>query len=297
MARNEPKMTSQAPMYVYATEMVGSYYKRLSLKGKRVLTIVGSGDQVLNAHFYGAREVVGVDINRNALFITELKLCAIEMFTYREFLKFFNQRNNGFGRRSYERLRMSLSRPCRTYFDRLFTAVGKRSLGRSVYFRQREVLFGSGKRVNAYLVDADAYEKMRTIIRKNKPVLLNADILHLTRQQRLGKFELINLSNVPNYLTGRSFGLTERQVLGVLKHFKPLLSTRGSVIFYGYNSRMYTLPPAISEPPISKHQFYMLLKTSGTFDVRRIFFPGMNSYGWPDRVTVLQHATKRSKKV
>ena len=37
-----------ASMYIYATEMVRHYYRRVGLKGQRVLTVAGSGDQVLN---------------------------------------------------------------------------------------------------------------------------------------------------------------------------------------------------------------------------------------------------------
>ncbi len=95
LKKKEPKMTKDAPMYVYATEMVSHYYERLGLKGKRVLTVVGSGDQVINALYYGASEVVGYDINRNALYICELKMAAIKTLSYQVFYNFLLNHRQG----------------------------------------------------------------------------------------------------------------------------------------------------------------------------------------------------------
>ena len=69
----EKPMSEQAPMYVYATETVSSYYKLLNLKDKTVLSVCGSGDQVLNAYFFGAKRVIGCDMNERSKYITLLK--------------------------------------------------------------------------------------------------------------------------------------------------------------------------------------------------------------------------------
>ena len=54
--RKEEADFLKAPIYLYGTEAIGSYYKPLKLKGKSVLTINGSGDQVLNAYYFGAKK-------------------------------------------------------------------------------------------------------------------------------------------------------------------------------------------------------------------------------------------------
>lgn len=45
-----------APLYLYGTEHISKYYSKLDLNNKKVLTIIGSGDQALNAFFYGAKK-------------------------------------------------------------------------------------------------------------------------------------------------------------------------------------------------------------------------------------------------
>lgn len=277
-------------MYVYATEMVAHYYKRIGLKGKRVLTVTGSGDQVANALFYGASEVTGFDINRNALFMTELKLAAIRALSYSEFFEYFSQKKDGFNRAFYSEIRPLLSKSCKEYFDKLYTRIGSHGLGASVYFRNRGDLTTKKKaqEINAYLADAAAYKKMRSILEHTHPILRIQNVLELAanKQFKSEKFDVINLSNVPNYLTGRSFGLTETAVLSYFRKLKGLLTKTGSIFFYSYDDATYPTPVSPSVPPISSKVFLKKLKLSKIFTVSRKSFPGLHD-GRHDRVTLL----------
>ena len=85
----EKRMGSDAPVYIYATEMCSSYYHIVDVKRKRVLTVCGSGDQILNAYFFGAEVVVGFDLNANSERMLRLKVVAIKELAYKKFLKFF----------------------------------------------------------------------------------------------------------------------------------------------------------------------------------------------------------------
>ncbi|HEX8994021.1 MAG TPA: DUF3419 family protein [Candidatus Paceibacterota bacterium] len=290
--KKERKMTKDAPMYVYATEMVAHYYEQLGLKGKRVLTVVGSGDQVINALYYGASEVVGYDINRNALYIAELKMAAIKTLSYQEFLRFFSESKVGFEYDIYQRIYPLLSRNCRAYFDRLYREVGKTGLGTSPYFRKRNWLVDKTKRkkINAYLATATEYRKMKGILESNKPTLIVGSVLELTTNKKLigEKFDLVNLSNIPNYLTGRSFGLTEAGAVSLFRKLKKLCPPHGALFFYSYDDSVYPNPQASRIPPISSRAFLKRLKESKSFRISQKRFPGIDSEGKFDRVTVLR---------
>ena len=285
-------MTKDAPMYVYATEMVSHYYERLGLKGKRVLTVVGSGDQVINALYCGASEVVGYDINRNALYICELKMAAIKTLSYQEFLRFFSESKIGFAYDIYKKVRPLLSRNCQTYFDRLYRGVGKTGLGISSYFRNRNWLIDKTKRkkINAYLANAVAYRKMRSILESNKPRLIVGSVLELATNKRLigKKFNLINLSNIPNYLAGRSFGLTEAGIVNAFRKLKKLCLLHGAIFFYSFDNSVYPNPQSPKIPPASSSAFLKKLKESGSFNVSQKKFPGLDSDKKHDRITILR---------
>ncbi len=287
----EKKMTKIAPMYVYATEMVAPYYRKLNLEGKRVLTVVGSGDQVINALVLGAEEVVGFDINRNALYITELKIAAIKVLSYREFLTFFSQKETGFDYKCYHTsIRINLSRPCQKYFDNLYEKVGKKNLGISPYFRDRKFMHSAKKvrEINAYLADAKAYARAREVLAHKKPRLLIENVMHLAAGDKLTgkKFDILNLSNIPNYLTGKSFGLTEEQSLTFFRTLKKLVVKGGSIFFYSFNPSVYPNSISKSVPPISDTPFRKKLVGSGAFKVIRKAVPGLNTEG-PDHITIL----------
>ena len=284
-------MTKIAPMYVYATEMVASYYQRLKLKNKRVLTVIGSGDQVINALYFGAREVIGFDINRNALFMTELKLAAISTLSYQEFLKFFSQTKTGFDYKLYLKIRLSMSQACQKYFDQLYKEVRYHGLGTSEYFRNRDKLIYKNKnnvlQINAYLKSESSYKKMKSILVNSRPILYVENVLTLTDSKKLRgkKFNVINLSNVPNYLTGRSFGLSEEDVLSYFRKLKKLVSTRGTIFFYSYNDSIYPHSTAPVIPPISRTSFIRKIKQTGVFNISMKSFSGI--FGKSDRITVL----------
>jgi S-adenosylmethionine:diacylglycerol 3-amino-3-carboxypropyl transferase len=120
--KREARMSESAPMYVYATENVSAYYKFLKLKNKEILTICGSGDQVLNALYFEAKEVFAFDLNKKAKFITTLKIAALSHLDYAEFLKFFGEDkpNIGFDYKIYKKFRNKLESQTRSFFDRLY---------------------------------------------------------------------------------------------------------------------------------------------------------------------------------
>ncbi|MDP1728750.1 MAG: DUF3419 family protein [archaeon] len=236
-------MSSSSPMYLNATEMTSSYYDFLNLSKKDVLTIIGSGDQVIDAYFYGAKKVVGFDINKNAIHMINLKLEAIRLLSYKEFLMFFyyTKLKSTLNYQVYLRLRKFLSGSTRIFFDKLYKLFNfdGYKVASSCFIHQRRIGIEKIK-VSGFLKNEKNYNKVKKIMFKKKPLLL---ICRLTKLgKRLGnlRFDFINLSNVPNYLVN---SFKKKDPLDyffkkVLLSLKKVLRKDGKIIYYNYDHRL-----------------------------------------------------------
>ncbi len=131
---------------------------------------------------------------------------------------------------------------------------------------------------------------MKGILESSKPTLIVGSVLELATNKRLigEKFDLINLSNIPNYLTGRSFGLTEAGVIALFRKFKKICSSNGAIFFYSYDNSIYPNSRSSIIPPASSRAFLKKLKEYGSFNVSQKKFPGLGSESKCDRVTILK---------
>ena len=84
-----PSFGSNSAMYVFTTENLVDYIKKVNPAGKAILTNTGSGDQLINLALMGASRIDNFDVNQNAYFITQLKIAALQALSYDEFLDFF----------------------------------------------------------------------------------------------------------------------------------------------------------------------------------------------------------------
>lgn len=290
MIKNIPShsaMTSKSPMYIYATEMVSSYYDKLNIKGRSILTIVGSGDQVINAYFFGAKSVVGFDINRNSFHIFNLKKAGILYLSYHEFVRFFGKKMNS-GNLKYEVykiLRKNLPSATSNYFDVLYKQFkydgGK--LIKSDNFRQRSNVEADVTDINHYLANEENYLKTRDILRNNKIELIRLDINHIDRIK--DRFDIINLSNVLNYLTA-NVGKNDLLdvLLGITRKVGKKLNKNGYFFYYSYSPKIYS-SRARSIPPASQLFFVKKLEELNNFDLRFIKFKGIDSAAF-DRINI-----------
>lgn len=278
---SHPKMTSKSPMYIYATEMVSDYYSKLNIKNKRVLSVTGSGDQIINAYFFGAKEVVGFDINKYASFFLELKVSAILNLTYQEFIRFFGKDmvSGTLDIKLYNKLNQNLSSPARKFFDKIYQKFknnGRRLL-KSDYFRQRAMILSSAAHINIYLKNEKNYLKCRGIMQNKKLQSLELDVNDILINKKLkGKFDVINLSNVLNYLTGNT---EEENLLKVLVAVTKKVSQRvrkGGVFFgYSYFPGLYS-SAGKKIPPASRLEMVHQIVKINNFQVTFKKFKGVN---------------------
>ncbi|PKM91487.1 hypothetical protein CVU82_02730 [Candidatus Falkowbacteria bacterium HGW-Falkowbacteria-1] len=285
------KMTSRSPMYIYATEMVSDYYSCLNLEGKRVLSICGSGDQIINAFYFGAREVVAFDINYNSFFILDLKLTAINKLNYLEFINFFGSNlidgSLEFG--LYNKLKVFLSVKTRNFFDKLykeFDYKGKKLI-KSDYFRQRSMFDVLASDINYYLKNEKEYLKCREIVQNRKIQFLQLDVNDILTCKKLkGGFDIINLSNVLNYLTGKT---EEENVLNVLvdvsRKINKKVNKDGVFFYYSYSPSIYKSQRLI--PPASRFEIIKSINEINNFKFINKRFRRIGSESF-DRINILR---------
>jgi len=293
----EELMSENAPMYIYATEMVSDYYKKFNLINKKVLTICGSGDQVLNALFFKAKKVVGTDLNKRSELITDLKVAAIKQIDYEDFLDFFGRDMNSIflNYSFYVRIRKNLNKKAKNFFDKaykLYNYDGEK-LAKSKYFRQRSD-FQQQKvmSINAYLKNKKSYLKMRKILQNKKFVFVQGDITKITEKIN-EKFDIINLSNTPNYLCGKlkREGIKDCVRYLINNLFLKLnkrLSINGRIIYYTYSPQTYPNRIAKKMAPISTNKGVKSIILKTNFRVSQKNIKGINK-GTKDKVIIIQN--------
>jgi len=297
--KKERIMSSDAPMYIYATEGVSSYYSLLGIKNKTVLTACSSGDQILNAYFLGARKVVGFDINKNAQFMAQLKIAAITELSYGEFLRFFgnNKINVGFDHLLYKKLKKRLDRESTNFFDKLyynFNLDGGR-LASSENFRQRNNFAGdSVKLVNAYLKNERAYLILRELLQSVRFKFVECAVSDLAACDKLRgeKFDIINLSNIPGYITrgldlGGSADSSKELINQIISPLFKIVSPQGLVFYFCHSSRIFSKEKAYLQPSSDKDQNLKRQEFKKNWNIIHRRFAGI-SPGTRDKIVIFK---------
>lgn len=81
-------------IYPFTSENIAGYMKELDLTDKKVITVTGSTDHILNAILQGATEITTFDINPLTKMYMDLKISVIKNLSYEDFVKLFLFENN-----------------------------------------------------------------------------------------------------------------------------------------------------------------------------------------------------------
>ena len=75
-------------IYPFTTENIAGYMNKLDLTDKKIMTVTGSSDHIINAILRGSLNITTFDINPLTKYYMDLKLSAIKELSYNEFLDF-----------------------------------------------------------------------------------------------------------------------------------------------------------------------------------------------------------------
>ena len=262
-----PEFSSNSAMYVFTTENLTDYIKKLKPSNKKVLTVAGSGDQLINLALLDAGKIDNFDINQNAYFITQLKLAALQALSYEEFLEFFClyqkqelsnvgitpvQRRIGenelaFSFKTYLKLKPYLDETSAFFWNLLyedFQFDGKKLASSKLFYDgNRE----SAIKKNYYLNSEESYLQARE---KTRNIDVNFEACNLLDVHNLAEqYDIVLFSNIYSYLVDEWYDIIgeEEFVKYVKENVSQILTENGVVaVFYQYNYKTYTNPSLIN---------------------------------------------------
>lgn len=190
--------------FLFTTENINGYMDNLDLEGKDILTVVGSGDQILNSVLKGAKKVDAFDISGYALLFYYLKEAAVKSLSYEEFVSYFLNSESRFDLNLYQKLRPNLNRVALTFWDELYKEFGHEPRMMRVLFRQIRAdiigddfaLAGRLGAVASYWNPNEYYELRQRLSNAE----INCFVRDVNKLDDIGvSYDYVFLSNILNY--------------------------------------------------------------------------------------------------
>ena len=177
-------------------EYVTEYFK----DKKRILCVIGSGDQILNALTFVPEKIVGFDISVFPKFFLKLKLAGIMNLSRDEFVKFFfdvtyNSNEDFYDDMFFFKIFPHLDEESKNFWGFLFEYNEWYDIYNSPLFSSEVVSVNRALEQNEYLKE-DKYSELKEIIPKVKIDFIVADIINAKIEN---DFDLIYLSNIIQY--------------------------------------------------------------------------------------------------
>lgn len=211
-------------VFKYSNENLRKLFEELDVKGKKVLTVGSSGDQVLNAIYYGAKQVDFIDANVFSRPFIELKMAAIKGLGLDDFLacfKTFNISENNF-LKYYKMFSGYLPEQTKYFWDNVFLdGMADRLTNIIGTFNG-----GISKRGSEFYADPKSFEKLKNILIAGdyEVRFANAEFRDFPSVVE-DKYDLILLSNIIDYFSTEKEEKKFKQV--IKKLYKNSLNSGG----------------------------------------------------------------------
>ena len=213
-------------IYPFSNENISGYLPLFDLKGKSLLTVGSSCDQIISANFMGCTDITSIDICPFIEDYFNLKKAAIEKFIREEFLEYFcykdypetfTDNKNCFSLEYFYRLKdylRLLNYESYLLWDELFQTFKGLDV-REYMFSLDEPKFFVLEKTLPYLSNDENYERERINLRKLNPKFIHGNIFDIKIDR---KFDVIFLSNVGRtHKVKKILDLFEGKILDLLK--------------------------------------------------------------------------------
>jgi len=183
-------------VYDFSNENISALKDLYDFEGKKVLTVLGSGDQYFASILNGAKIVDVFDCNEFAWYYFVLKFNAIKHLSYEEFYRFFIV--NGLDSKTiYDKLRDYLPFGVREKFDFILSSnlpLSSIKLNNKMFFPP---VMGDGSIIPYF--DKEEYYRLQEIL--NKIMLPNFLCQNFVELSKENSYDLMLLSNIYNYIS------------------------------------------------------------------------------------------------
>jgi hypothetical protein len=211
-----------------------------TLKNKnRILSVIGSGDQIINSILFGSTDISGFDISRFPKYYLMLKLAAIVSLSKHDYLEFFSGslNDNLLSEELYEEIRNNLSEESLLFWDSLYDYYDSCEINESCLFSS-EITNKQLMLANNPYLDGDNFDIVKRKLKDGNIslTLYNGNIFKFFDNIDIGSFSLINLSNIIQY-SDKSLGNNWEQVYYNYKSFIEMLplDNDGVALTYYFN--------------------------------------------------------------
>lgn len=212
-------------IYMKTNEMIQEYVQYL-LHKKNILSVIGSGDQIINSLITKPEYIDCFDISIYPEYFLNLKLAAIKTLSKEEYLNLFfecalTSKDEYYDDLYFEKIRNELVDKYRDFWDALFNHTDWYEITNSSLFSSEVVSKEYAIKQNLYLND-NIYYHLKNNISSVKFNFFTCNILDSFSEFNK-KYDLVFLSNISAYVNKEKY----RQML---KQFK--LSKDGYIITY-----------------------------------------------------------------
>lgn len=188
-------------IYSFATENI-SYIQHLELVQKTTaFTITGSGDQAILLVARNFKEITCLDSNYLAKFFAELKIVAMQHFSFDEFITFFKNNNNAFDYKKFKKISHFLSPETEKFWNQQYIHFHYNGfkIRTSHLFNLLHDHWDNKIHNVPYLTSETLYLEIQSKLHSVCFSFITQDFLDYSSQQHNQQFDLILLSNIADY--------------------------------------------------------------------------------------------------
>ena len=263
-------------IYPFTNENINGYYKQINLQNKDILSVTSSGDHLLNAIVYGAKNIDAFDINPLARYFVELKIAAIKSLTREEFIDFFYSNSKLYtpksflNKKTYDKVKKELYGMVRVFWDYILSKYNPSTINRSRLFTVDFLDTDGLMEANIYMQDC-YYNYLKRIVKSKRINYHNIDIKDIEELNK--RFDIIILSNI----LGRLNELYTKDIINLnnLKTKLDNIRTDSSIVILNYNYSNMRHDKVI--PEIHDRE-----KVNEAFpNAKKIYFPSSEKYMYP----------------
>ena len=185
-------------IYRFSNENITSYFHHLQNKEK-VLTVIGSGAQILNGILAGTRNFDCFDISIFPEYYLYLQLASILALSKEEYLNYYfsEDRDILFCDELYDKISEKLNGKYKEFWDTLYMFDDGIDIYNSLLFKY-DLYFKKNILENNPYLQENNYEKLKSIL-QTEYIKINPKVADITKINFPMEYDLINLSNILTY--------------------------------------------------------------------------------------------------
>lgn len=186
-------------IYRFTNENITAYFHHLQHK-ESVLSVIGSGNQILNSILAGTRNFDCFDISIFPEFYLFLQLASVISLSKEEYFAYYlsNDREELFHDTFYEKIRENLPNNYKKFWDSLYLFDDGIDIYESMLFRKDFYKLEETIETNPFLQDRN-YEKLKYIL-KTEAISIKTNVCNIVETPYIQKeYNLVNLSNILFY--------------------------------------------------------------------------------------------------